>query len=318
MNSILLVGAGNIGSRYLSGLATIKSKIKILVIEPSLDAQKLSIKRWIEAGGDQTGNSIEYYKDFNFDNFIVDIAIVSTSSKDRAKIINKVFIKTKPQYWIIEKVLAQSENELDLIVNITDKSKGAWVNTSRRLMEWHQKLKTFFHNQKPLNVYKKGNLWGMACNSIHFIDLVSWWTGESLLSVSTNELDRKWFESKRPGYYEITGKLVAKFSKGSQLTLDSSSANFENIIKVSLLNGDEWSIDEENGSAYKNNKIFVDGRVEFQSELTPKLVNDILTYGACSLPSVKESYQQHLIFLNALTKHWLKYSGSNLRTIPIT
>ena len=98
-------------------------------------------------------------------------------------------------------------------------------------MHWHKKLKTKFNGKGPLSIEKIGGLWGLTCNSIHFIDLVCWWTGESLLSLNSNELDKKWFKSKRANYYEITGKLKARFSGGTKLTLISNKNKKSNLLK---------------------------------------------------------------------------------------
>ena len=93
-------------------------------------------------------------------------------------------------YWVLEKVLAQSKQELEFINSTITDAKGIWVNTPRRLTSWHQQLKLKFYDQGPLTIKKVGGMWGLACNSIHFIDLVAWWTSESLLSVNTDRLDQ--------------------------------------------------------------------------------------------------------------------------------
>ena len=147
------------------------------------------------------------------------------------------------KYWLIEKVLTQSVDEVELLRN-TLKKNIAFVNLSRREMDWYQKLRLEFKDQGPLKISKTGGLWGMACNSIHFIDLVSWWTNEELVSINTEKLDNKWFASKRLGFFEVKGELIANFSKGSKLILKSKLIDKNEIIKVKLNNGKTWKIND--------------------------------------------------------------------------
>ena len=224
----------------------------------------------------------------------------------------------KPNYWIIEKILAQSETGLKMIKKYTYNSSGVWVNKPRRLMHWHKKLKTKFNGKGPLSIEKIGGLWGLTCNSIHFIDLVCWWTGESLLSLNSNELDKKWFKSKRANYYEITGKLKARFSGGTKLTLISNKNKKSNLLKVKTLDNKLWIIDEQKSEAYSSEGIFLNGKLENQSDFTGNLLNKIIAKKKCDLPTLKESYKQHKIFLKELIKHWNSSHNSQDKEIPIT
>ena len=62
-----------------------------------------------------------------------------------------------------------------------------------------------------------GGNWGLACNAIHFIDLVSGGLGEFII-IDNSGLEA-WF-SVREGFYEVTGKLVANYSKGIRINFD--------------------------------------------------------------------------------------------------
>ena len=318
MSSIALIGTGQIGSRYLQGLVKVKSKIKILAVEPIPQAQQTAQQCWIEAGGDKSGHEIEWVSDLNYKNSNIDLAIIATSSFNRSVLIKNVRLKINPKYWIIEKVLAQSKNEIDLIKSEVIKAQGTWVNTPRRLMTWHNQLKLKFYGQGPLRVIKSGGLWGLACNSIHFIDLVSWWTGESLLSVNSVGLDRAWFKSKRSGYFDVAGELFIKFSGGTELVLRSNSKTTEDVISVQIFNNNLWTIYEEKGIASSSNGAILNGQIEYQSELTGPMVTQILNVGTCDLPTLNESSELHRIFLDSMLVHWNKSNNSNDKEVPIT
>ena len=318
MKKILIFGAGQLGSRYLQGLRSVTLDLCILVVDKSNHSLGTAKERWIEVGGDQSPHKIKWCQELPKDSNMFDLIIVTTPSKSRVTIIKEISNKVSGRYWLLEKVLAQSKQDLDTIQFETASAKGVWVNTPRRLMNWHQKLKLKFSDQGPINVKKIGGLWGLACNTIHFIDLVAWWTNESLLSINISKLDPTWFKSKRPGYFEVTGKLFAKFSKGTELVLHSHADIVEDIIIVELDNKDVWVINEDKGIASETKKGILNGRLELQSEMTKFVVTKILVEGTCNLPTLKESSQQHSIFLDSMLKHWNYSNNCNVKKVPIT
>jgi len=319
MPSIAVIGTGQIGSRYLQGLVQIKSKIKILAVDAFPQAQKLAQQRWAESGGNKSIHEIEWLSDFNNYNSNIDLAIIATPSFNRNLLIRDVRLKMNPKYWIIEKVLAQSKKAIDLIEFEVMKAKGAWVNTPRRLMSWHKLLKSKFFGKGPLRIIKIGGLWGLACNAIHFIDLVAWWSGESLLSVNSATLDRTWFKSKRSGYFEVCGDLFVRFSGGTELLLRSNYETLEDAISVKIFNNNDlWTIYEERGIASSSNGTTLNGRLENQSEITAPLVDKILKHGTCDLPTLNESSKLHRILLDSMLVHWNKSYNLKDKQVPIT
>jgi pyrroline-5-carboxylate reductase len=59
-NNILLVGAGQLGSRYLQGLIKIAFPLNIYVVDPNINALNESIKRCAEISFNEKHN-ISYY-----------------------------------------------------------------------------------------------------------------------------------------------------------------------------------------------------------------------------------------------------------------
>jgi hypothetical protein len=314
----LLIGAGQLGSRYLQGLTASKSDLEITVVDPSVESLKTAKLRWAEAGGEESSNQIRWMSSLPSDLQRVDLALIVTSSKGRADLIDKIAKAIDVRYWVLEKVLTQSSEELVAIHSVLAGCKGAWVNTPRRMMSWHQSLKEAFACRGPLEVSYSAGLWGLACNSIHFIDLVAWWSGEALVSVDTSGLDHHWQESKRAGYFEITGELVAHFSDGTSLRLSSKEDAQAQPIQVALSDGVVWEIDESAGTAHSSSGEKLDGRIEFQSQLSGRLVDNILQRGVCDLPSLDESSSMHTIFLDAMLAHWNLSQNRNDNRVPIT
>ena len=318
MYKILLVGAGQIGSRYLEGLAKLNINFELIVIEPNLDSLNTAKSRWTSACVEGRDYNIKWLNKIQSQKYEMDLAIISTSSVDRYNIVKNVSETFLPKYWIMEKLLAQSKKEIDLIIKATDKSHGAWVNISRRLNTWHKRIASEFNFKGPIKVIKTGGLWGMACNSIHLIDLVCWWTGEKILSIDTDKLDKNWIKSKREGYFEITGEMTAKFSNGSSLILRSNK-NFDNeFIKVYLRDNKEILINENEGFLISPNGKKSNGSLQLQSELTAPLIKKLILESNCELPTLNISAQQHSVFINSMLKHWNVSQKLEDSKVPIT
>ena len=315
---ILLIGAGQIGSRHLQGLVASTSDVEVTVLDPSSESLETAKSRWIEAGGDQSSHQVRWLGSLPPHLQRFDLVLILTSSKDRADLIDKIAKAFHVRHWVLEKVLTQSSEELRAIQSALAGCEGAWVNTPRRMMSWHQSLKDVFANLGPLEVSYSSGLWGLACNSIHFIDLVTWWSGEAPLSVDTSGLDHQWHESKRAGYFEITGELVVHFSGGTSLRLNSKEDAKALPIQVALRDGVIWEVDELAGTACSSSGEQLDGRIEFQSQMSGRLVDNILQKGKCDLPSLDESSSMHKIFLDAMLAHWNLSQNRNDDRVPIT
>ena len=66
-------------------------------------------------------------------------------------------------------------------------------------MNWHIKLKEYIYSMKssnkPLEFKYEGINWGLGCNSIHFINLVSWFSKEKPTKVIERSIN-KWMPAK--------------------------------------------------------------------------------------------------------------------------
>ena len=316
--NILLVGAGELGSRYLQGLVACKYSLEVTVVDCSHEALLAAKLRWIQAGGEDSKHSIRWLQSVPADLKRADVALIATSAKGRARLVNEIVKATDVRYWVLEKVLAQSSEELEEIQSALNKCEGAWVNTSMRMMQWHRSLKAAFASSTIDEVVYLGGLWGLACNAVHYLDLVSWWTGEGLNSIDVSGLDQNWHQSKREGYLEITGELKAHFRGGTSVRLSSIVGVHPQPFKVVLSNGVVWEVDEIAGTALSSTGERIDGCLEFQSQMSGRLMESIIQRGDCLLPRLDESIPIHAIFLDALVRHWNRTNNDCADRVPIT
>jgi predicted dehydrogenase len=299
----LLVGAGQLGSRYLQGLACIDRQLKITVIDPSSSSLDLARQRLAEASP-ATVHEVSFSTSLDDAPKQLNLALVVTPAHCRPEVVDVISAQHEVSAWILEKVLAQSSQKVDQIERALVGHSRVWVNTPRRLMSWHQEIKSQMLAIGPsaLRVRMAGGNWGLACNAIHLIDLVSWWTGASVDVVDTRRLG-DWQPSKRSGFQEVFGSLMVNFSDGSTLELICNQSDAAPRIKVETPEG-IWLIDELAGKAVGPSGKEIAGQLSFQSAFTAPLVEQILTSGRCELPSLADSAAQHRPFLDALLQHW--------------
>ncbi len=314
---IALIGAGRLGSRYLQGLASCKILIDVWVIDPSEDALATSKARWEEVASSPHSHSVRYSTTLNNLPHSLDLCLVTTTADTRLQAVNQVQSQCKVRYWVLEKVLAQSKAQLsDLEYSLKD-AEGVWVNTARRMLEWHQRICKALHKGGRWQSKGSGSNWGLACNSIHFIDLVCWWTGEVLEKVNASGLEH-WNPSKRKGFWEVNGRLLVHYSGGSELELVSAQ-KLSKTFQIYFQNTDsEYLLNESTGTFIGPNGFDIPGRIEFQSEIAGRLVDQILLDGTCSLPKLSESAQMHKILIDGLLQHWNESQQRNDTILPIT
>lgn len=298
--SVLLVGAGELGSRHLQSLATL-SACRIDVVEPSEAAQDLARQRLLQITAHAQVHflsSIEHIAKH------YDLAIVATGSSGRFDVTSRLLKQVELKFLILEKVLfQQSDHYVQTLQFLTKSAVQVFVNCPRRLFPLYQQFREQYFGS-PIKLNVSGNLWGMACNSIHFIDVVAFLTGEALLEVDGSGLNRT-FSSKRPGYLEVEGQLQATFSQGSTLMLQCT-ADTEQPMTIQLrcqISQHDLVIDEQLGQIQNidDGSLLLKGLpMLYQSQLTANVVNDLRKYSHCGLTPFSESVSLHQPLLAAL------------------
>ena len=314
-SKILLVGAGNLGSRYLQGLLKLKNPCQIYIIDYSQEALNLSKSRIADI--DNMIHELNFSLSLPDDIDCFNLAIIATTSNSRAKLIENINSRYRIEFWILEKVLAQSIEELLLISKCIGESDNVWVNTPRRIMPWFREIKSKIREKyEPIKIVVEGGDWGLACNAIHFIDLFSWITGSDVLKISHSDIEY-WMPSKREGYFEAVGKFKILFKDKSSLLLFCSNKKSDINISIDNPNG-TWFINEKKGLAIGPNKEIVNGEKIYQSQLTCEVVTEIFKTGSCYLPSLEESTRQHIKMIEAFLNSWNSIYKKNDSFIKIT
>lgn len=317
VSNVLVCGAGQLGSRYLQGLASCSAPLRIFVQDPSAQSLEQAEQRWHEAATAGPSHEAVFISTVEALPPTIDVAIVATTANVRPGAVDGIARHSTVRYWVMEKVLAQSGSGLDQLVARTAGSSGAWVNTPRRMMPWHKEIKSLLGVERPLTLNVNGGAWGLACNAVHFLDLCAWWTDETLIGVKTDHLCPQWFESKRPGFWEVFGTMEARFSGGSQVCMHAQDDAQAPVLEVH--DGlHSWRIEEAAGHASRSDGIEVRGRMPYQSEMSSTLVESILDAGRCELPTLSESVALHRVYLAEMLEHWTRAGHPGATLVPIT
>ena len=327
--SVLIAGAGQLGSRYLQGLVDCLNPLRIFVYDPADGSRHTAAERWSEAGGPSTGHVVSYHDVLDNVSTDLDIVIVATTAAVRPLVVERTAEWAQVRMWILEKVLAQSEPDLGRIAAAIGERSNAWVNTWGRMTPWYRQMRSQ-DCDGPVRFGIEGGSWGLACNAIHFLDLMAWWTNEHLVMVNADGLDDDWLPGKRPGNLEVSGVLTASYSGGTSGRLCASPPESGDIVagredptrmwieRETLL----WHVTDPcsvaEGVATRPDGREFRGQIELQSERTAPLVDGLIDTGTCELIDLETSVKQHRALLHALLTSWRKVAGSDSNAVPIT
>jgi hypothetical protein len=322
---ILVVGAGQLGSRHLQALAKLPIPLIIDVVDPSTESLSMSKNRFNEIASAGEKHSITWHTSFDTIGKEIYLCIIATTAKVRAAVTNSLLGLAQVKTIVFEKILFQKLSDFDSIAELLEKKNvSAWVNCPRRMFALYRELKSIMHNDGPITLSVVGGEWGLACNAIHFIDLAAFISGTVEYVIDCSGIDKEPVQEKRKGFVEISGLMNGVFANGSKLILStlkkSSAPHYISIISEQR----EYVIDEgantgmkcDLGNTWKREALTF--KIPFQSELTDKVATSILLNNVCDLTSFQESCKLHKPFLDGLKRRLELLSGQSLEACPIT
>lgn len=313
MYRILIVGAGQLGSRHLQGILKINLPINIEVYDINIESLNLSRKRAEEVEKSNSILSVKFIEEFNKISNKIDVVILATTSENRFSILSKLISSLDINNFILEKILFQNEEDYDKAFSLLSQKKiNCWVNCPRRTYSIYQDIKEKIIPGEKIKISVEGKDWGLACNSIHFIDLFSFITKELEFIFDISKITQI-INSKRNKYFEFIGKLKVTTKTGSSLELTSTIENKSSLSISIYTEKFIWEINELDNYANflnKHNNLLInkiDFLIPFQSELSNIYVYDILTKMDCSLSTFGETYKFHQSMIVSFTKVFEKF-----------
>lgn len=325
MKSIILVGAGQLGSRHLQALALLDSPYKIYVTDPFSESLDIAKGRYEEVSANAE-HQVSYVSSLKeIAETAIDFVIIATNSATRFSVYQDVVALFQVKNVIFEKVLFQEiEHYRTVSKDLKKRRINAWVNCPFRMYPFYQHIKAkYIQGDQPIEFTYRGGDWlGLGCNTIHYLDALNFLSGEKLTTVSTDQLDNSIIESKRSGYIEFTGSLKCDFEAGSFLKITSvrgSNQSAELVIKQA-----QYIIimDEHSGeyNVLKGNESLESGilPIPYQSNLTNIVIQEIVETQSCQLPIFENSVSLHIPLVEELLRFQNKVQGVDEAKLKIT
>lgn len=305
--NIVLIGLGGFGFRHFQALMNLNLKSNITIVD--LDNNKLEkAKEYFQSMSNQK-ITIRCIQDIECYTDDTDLAIISTSSKNRRKVIEQLINVVKVKYMILEKVLFPCLDDYFFIDGLLYKQEVlAWVNCPRRMYCAYEDLRKLTIECKNVNVAISGSNWGLGCNAIHMIDFIDFISGErdGDILCDGSLLDNMIIDSKRSGYIEFTGMLLGSLGSSVSYLIESTISG-ESSRKINIFADQHmFVLDESNNFLYDGSK-YHNIVLPFQSKLTNVVAEDLLINGTCKLTPYKRSMNLHLPLVKAFLK---KYNES--------
>ena len=325
MINIAIIGAGQIGSRHLQALSQLNRITNIQIVDPNYKSLERARERFLQVQKNKNIQKVEYFRNIVDLSNNLELVIIATASDIRREVIEKVLLQKKVHHVILEKVLFQKIEDYAIVNNLLSRNNiKAWVNCPRRMINFYKQLKSKFKEVKRVDYRVNSSNLGIGCNSIHFLDLFAFLTGQTNFVLFSDQLDSSIIMGKRPGFLEFTGTLYGISSRGSNVAITSYlKGNAPLIISI---NSEVISclIREGEGKAWLSEKVNnwiweeVSFTIPFQSQITNLVVQDILDTGECDLTNYGESWSIHIPLLKSLIFYLQKQKMEDINLCPIT
>ena len=325
MYKIALIGAGQIGSRHLQALAKSEIPISVEVVSRSSQSLVKAKERFEEIQGSGFVKNIKYLQAIKNLSNSIDIAIIATNADVRRNVIEELVQYKKTRFLLLEKVVFQSTQDFHEIIELLKINQvKAWVNCPRRMYPFYLEVQKHLGNGEQVVCDIRGGNWGMGCNSIHFIDLISFVSRETNFSITRSDLDLRILDSKREGFLEFTGSLHGITKNGSKFSLISDKESSMPCVINIMGDTSRYTIFESEGKAIQahKSKNWKDEEIQFQvpyqSQLTHIATSKILVTEQNDLTPLELSFRFHKPLLETFTQHLEYVMKRRYKMCPIT
>jgi len=325
MNSIVLIGAGNIGSRHLQSLATLGLDWEITVIEPNLKSMLLAQSRYKKVMLTHSPRPI-YCNSLDNMPKSADIFILATPAAERLDLIQKALSYSECHNLILEKVVFQSVEDFKIAEDLFDKNNiDVWVNCPRRQWPVFIQLKNTLTGSTKIECHFSRSQFAMTCNSIHLIDIFQFLTGVDEVLVDGSGLSNPVINDKKAGYIDFTGVLKVTNNRGDLFTISGyETANVIPPLMTVISDKQRWIFEQQTESlsvanpatGWKWQKSPIS--TPHQSTLTSTVIRQIISNKTCNLTKFSTAKRAHVPMLKAFLDRIETATGNRPERCHIT
>lgn len=306
MKKILIIGCGELGSRFLQAAVSLNEITCIDIVEPGLQARETAQKRMEEVGRDLSTLTVNWFSDLSEQLTPGDMAVIATQSDVRLSVFEKA-ISLGYRYFLVEKIVTQSNRDYLRMLDLAQQNGAkVWVNCKTRNYPVWEYIKSKIDPSEKLIYHSVGGNHGICTNGLHTIDLFVFLAGEGSLTILETRFDKELQLTKR-GKYDISGQLQVENNKNKSLLVLNYEAGHNQMPIDLLFSGKyRWIVDNSTRQAFES---FADGErkllpIPFDGDVTVSgmaklFIKDILENHRCALPTLEDCYPAHKAMFDA-------------------
>lgn len=310
---ILVIGAGQIGSRHVQGLAGLPSLREVVVVDPQAESRDRTASRWRDIEGHADKKLTLLAEPPLSGTF--DAAIVATGASGRLRHF-ETLAALGVRHVLAEKLLFQSLAELEAGVALEARAGLAiYANYVYRYAAPWAALRTSLAGASFHMDVKAGDI-GLATNLPHWLDLFEYLAASENVALDVVALYAIYPSKRGGGLLECSGRLAGRAANGCSIKLDFTGEPAAPFCRIETKAG--WISLNEASGAIAGPLAQPDWVLEtpMVSRITMRAIPDILA-GTTPLPRLAATVPMNRLLLRALGKAMLgSFAPDSI--VPIT
>lgn len=310
----VIVGFGGMGCRHAYSLLIGELFDEIWIVEPT---ENIFDENTFKIGIDKS--SFKYVKSLDHLPGNIDFAVVATTSVNRYDVFEYLVTKKLIKFFLLEKVLFQCRDQFTKALELIHKYEvKAYCNFVNRYYPNYVGLRKRLSTNSNLKMIISGGEFGLACNSLHYIDLFQYLSNGTPNLSSYNLIENPNPHKRGSGFKEVFGQMLWRNEMGGMCIINSDLEKCPEVEISIFIDNDMdilnektlthvFSVDSQEMQSHKF-------EILFSSDLTNEICKDILR-SKCFLPQISETMHIHIELFKAINKT-LKLSNNQIT--PIT
>ncbi|MGE0615699.1 MAG: Gfo/Idh/MocA family oxidoreductase [Bacteriovoracia bacterium] len=230
MKTVAIIGCGNIGYRHFQATCNTPAVGQVVVVEPDQARLETAVKDVEKHSPSLRISAFPSIEKAVAEVKAVDCVISALTTDIQTRLMPQI-LAFDCRHYLFEKPFAQSKalmNELCGQVAKKTELSNAYVNCSRNLWDGYQRIRNWIGTDRSRTSFHMdviGNLWGLGCNTVHFLEYFRYMTGaQTLKSVSTQLLSSPYGNKRGAQYEEFVGTAAFANELGDTIQITSGAA----------------------------------------------------------------------------------------------
>lgn len=324
--SLAVIGCGVIGSRHAQSLGLLDRAATIYLVDPSDDAQAQAARLFREGLQPGVTKELIELREVAALPPRLDVVIVATSAAERLAVIAGLLQGRRIAHLILEKFLFQREADYSANAGLlASAGVRAWVNCPRRLWPGYRALRPMLgpYEGPVMLACAADARFGVGTSAIHMLDALAFLSGSADFELNGEWLNSRLLTGKRGGV-EMTGQLFGASSRGDFFRFVAHAARTSPSVTI-VETASCRAVIDEGGKTMRVSSAEDDWlwrelpfEVLLQSQMTHRVVAELIDTGVCNLPGITESSRLHLAILRPLLAHYRRTAEPGAGACPIT